>query len=654
MAIAKMEKIALSFKTEYLDEVLQLMQGFQGIHIETGFESTIPPSKKTEIDKEIAETEKNLQEIHAAHSVLKGRQSMNILSLLKDNEEKKFSISELVKIVEESNWEEILEEVIQTDRWLQDNRTRRQEVIRLFGKLKIWGPLNCNPLDFKKLQRTTALFGSVHKKHAEGFSESLARHEDNGICYEIVTEDEDRVYFLVLCHISMNERLNSYINVFSFSIEEYPFDKPQEDAKKELEKEETRLLEDEKEIDRLIAEQQKYEEILEFADDYNLNFILRKKKSLEITYDGDENIINGWIIADKCGLFIKHIAERIPKDGYKLTFSSIREKDIDSVPIKLVNNKLVAVYERLTEMYSMPRYDEIDPTPVMAMFYLLFFGMMVADFGYGLAVFLVGFVIKKFLKVKRSTKNFVDFLFYLSFPIMGWGLIFGSFFGIEMPFGLISTTVDLILMSILSIVLGFAHIMAGLVMHMINQIKLKNYFSMISGGLSWFLTFLGGAFMILSEMTPWFSGNALFYTGAAITGTGVILTIFVPAIQFGRRWYAGIGKGLYALYGATGFLGDFVSYMRLMALGVAGGSVARAFNTILSFMPLPAMLTIGLVLAVILHLLNIFLSVLSAYIHGIRLAFIEFFSKFYTGGGRKFEPFKAAEKNVIITDSKNE
>jgi V/A-type H+-transporting ATPase subunit I len=112
----------------------------------------------------------------------------------------------------------------------------------------------------------------------------------------------------------------------------------------------------------------------------------------------------------------------------------------------------------------------------------------------------------------------------------------------------------------------------------------------------------------------------------------------------------GVGKGLYALYGATSYLGDFISYARLMALGVAGGSVALAFNTILAFLPLPVRLTLGIALAVVLHALNIFLSMLSAYVHGMRLQFIEFFGKFYTGGGKRFEPFKAAERNVIIIE----
>ena len=654
MAIAKMEKIALTFKAGYLDEILQLMQSFQNIHIETGFESTIPPANKAEVDIEIAHTEKVLQDIHDAHSILIGRKSMNVLSALKDGEEKKLTIEELTRIVEESNWEETLEEVIHTERRLQDNRARRQEVIKQFDELQIWELLVCNPLNFATLHRTAAFFGSVHKKHVEDFTESIAKHEENGMCYEYIAERDDRVYLLVLCHNSMLDRLNSYINVYSFSAEEYPFDKPQAEMRKQLELEEAQLLEEEKELDKLIVEQAKYDEILAFADDYNLNYLLRKKKSLEVTYDGDEIIINGWIVAENRNQFKKLLADNIPESDYQLLFGEVSKRDIDIVPIKLQNNKLVTTFERLTELYSLPRYNEVDPTPALTFFYLIFFGLMVSDLGYGLAVFLVGFIVRRFMKVKRGTRSFVDFLYYLSIPTMIWGLITGTFFGIDMPIYLISATVDIIPMTILSIVIGFFHIMTGLVMQMINQAKLKNYFDMVTGGLGWFLAFLGGSFMLLARLTPWLDSDILFIVGAIITGIGLVMIVVVPAIEYGKRWYVGLGKGLYALYGAIGYFGDFVSYTRLMALGVAGASVARAFNIVITFLPLPLMLTVGVLLAILLHMFNIFLSMLSAYVHGIRLEFIEFFNKFYTGGGRKFEPFKPAEKNVIITDSEDE
>jgi len=649
MAIAKMEKLSLTFRAELLDEILQLMQGFQGIHIETGFESTIPPSKKGIVDQEIRVIEKDLSEIQAAQSVLKGRESTNIIRMLRSGEEQELSIKDLVRIVEESNWEQILDEVIITDRKLQNNHTRRTEINEMLDELTKWEYVSSDPTEFGRLIRSVAVVGSVHMNHRSNLMERLDIFREEGVYYEAVTEAEDRVYFFVLYHKSMVQKVQGAFDETSFSEEEYPFDKKQEVVRAELEQELKLLLAEEKELDAIIVDQHKYKNILIFAEDYCLNSLIRKKKSLEITYRSSRVEVDGWILAERRSQFEDSLKTRFKREDYTMETSPILEEDIDEVPIKLKNNKLVTVYERLTAMYSLPRYNEIDPTPVMTIFYLVFFGMMVADIGYGLAIFLISLLVKKLFKVKRSTRSFVDFLYYLSFPMMGWGVIYGSFCGLALPFGLIDVTVDIIPMTMIAITLGYLHIMAGLLLQMCNQVKLKNYFDMLTGGLAWFLTFLGGGIMILSTVLPRI-GRIPWYIGVGMLCIGLAMTLFVPAIQYGKRWYLGIGKGLYSLYGATSYLGDFVSYSRLMALGVAGGSVALAFNTILAFLPLPARLTLGVVLAIILHSLNIFLSLLSAYVHGIRLQFIEFFGKFYQGGGKKFDPFKAAEKNVIILE----
>ena len=650
MAIAEMEKLELTFKSGHLDETLQLIQRFNGVQIETGLETTIPQDKRAILDKEIRTIERNLQEIRAAIHILKGRESAKTLSMLKGNEEKRLSIAQLSEIVESSNWKQVYEEVIHTDRCLQDNRQRRHEINESLDALKIWEPLNCNPLDFEKLNRAKAVFGSVHEKHAAEFAVSLSRFEEDGSHFEQVTIHADRVYFLIVYHTGLSQDVGRLLNEFSFSSESYPFNAGQAAARAKLKEEEASLLAEEAGIIQLVEVQSVYDEILLYAEDYNLNMLLRRKKALEVLYDGDNVTINGWILSEKRRLFETALSESIPAEDYTLIIRRADENDIGSIPIKLKNNRFVSIYERLTSMYSLPRYNELDPTPVMTVFYLLFFGLMVADIGYGLAVFLVGIVARRILKVKRSTRGFMDFLFYLSFPIMAWGFVYGSFFGMEIYIGLITVRTDVIKMTILSIALGYLHIMTGLVLNMINQIRLKKYTEMMTGGLCWFLAFLGGGIMILENFVPFLRSSVLFVTGLLITAIGGAMIILVPAIAYGKRWYAGVGKGLYTLYGATSYLGDFVSYTRLMALGVAGASVANAFNTILDFLPFALKVTLGVVLAVALHALNIFLSMLSAYVHGIRLQFIEFFNKFYTGGGRPFEPFKAAEKNVIITD----
>jgi len=650
MAVTKMEKLAFTFKADRLDIVLRLMQGFQGVHINTGFESSVPHRKRAEADKQIREIEKKLQDVQAAIDILKSRESGGFLKSLTEGGEKQFDMRTFTRIVEDSDWESMLADVVTTDRLLTDNRTNRQAVNRQLSELALWEQLDANPLDFKRLDRSMALFGSVHKLHADEFAGNLAQYADEGVYCEKVTEHLDRAYFFIVHHVDSADKAAVIITEFSFTAEEYNFEFSQKKMNEKLRADEAELVSEERELNGFIEKQADYLEILTFAEDYLLNEMIVVKKSLEIFCEDDDATINGWIIADKSREFERLIKGRLPDGEYTLLFSPVRDKDLPDVPVKLKNNGVATVYERLIDMYSLPKYDEIDPTPVMTVFYLVFFGMMVADIGYGIAVFLIGLAVRRWLNVNRSTRGFMDFLYYLSFPIIGWGIVYGSFCGIRMPFRLISISVDIIPMIVLSVVMGYFHIMAGFVLHILNRLKHKDYFDMVAGGLAWFVTLLGGGLMIAAGMLAFTGDNVVFIIGSVLLGAGVFMTIVFPAVQYGKRWYMGVGKGLYALYGATSYLGDFISYARLMALGVAGGSVAVAFNTILAYLPVPVRFTLGIALALVLHGLNIFLSMLSAYVHGIRLQFIEFFGKFYTGGGKKFEPFKAAEKNVIITD----
>lgn len=140
-------------------------------------------------------------------------------------------------------------------------------------------------------------------------------------------------------------------------------------------------------------------------------------------------------------------------------------------------------------------------------------------------------------------------------------------------------------------------------------------------------------------------------TGAIVAVISALSIVAVPIIQ-SKSKAKGIAKGLYELYNLTGYIGDLVSYTRLMALGISGGSIAAAFNMLVEFMPPVARFTVGIVLIIALHALNLFLSLLSAYVHGARLQYVEFFGKFYTGGGRAFQPLKTEEKYLNIEKMK--
>mgnify|MGYP007064696526 CR=1 FL=1 len=249
-------------------------------------------------------------------------------------------------------------------------------------------------------------------------------------------------------------------------------------------------------------------------------------------------------------------------------------------------------------MYSLPQYDELDPTPFMAPFYMVAFGMMVADFGYGLLLFLATFLGKKLFHLSKGLEQNLTLFQLCSIPTIIWGLIYGNFFGFEFSFQLLSAQDDVNQILVLSVIFGYIQI---------------------------------GIVMIVASLLAVAIGGSL--EGKTLAGK--------------------IGSGLYGLMDVTNYVGDLISYTRLMALGVAGGSIASAFNLIISYLPPAARFTVGILLFVALHGLNIFLSYLSAYVHGIRLQYLEYFGKFFTGGGRAFDPFKSNENYVeIISEEK--
>ncbi|MDZ5034880.1 V-type ATPase 116kDa subunit family protein, partial [Clostridium perfringens] len=153
--------------------------------------------------------------------------------------------------------------------------------------------------------------------------------------------------------------------------------------------------------------------------------------------------IQGWIAQEDTEK-LKSICSEILKDDYYIEFEEVKEEEIDDVPIKLKNGELVSAFESVTGMYSYPKYNEIDPTPLLTPFYLIFFGMMVADAGYGLIVLIGSGLALKFLNLDDSKKDFAKFFFYLSIPTIFFGLIYGSAFGdaIKLPTQIIDTNKD--------------------------------------------------------------------------------------------------------------------------------------------------------------------------------------------------------------------
>ncbi|MDE7348461.1 MAG: hypothetical protein K2N53_02235, partial [Clostridia bacterium] len=344
-------------------------------------------------------------------------------------------------------------------------------------------------------------------------------------------------------------------------------------------------------------------------------------------------------------------AERVDKEltesPLSLAFLIRDPLEGEEVPTLAVNNGIVAPYESVTNMYSVPFYKEIDPNPGVAFFFFLMFGMMLSDAGYGLLLMLGAGLVLAIRRPPKGELNLVKIIFMGGISTIIWGFLFGSYFGVSAKdigiWYLFNPIEEPMPFLVISIAVGLIQMFVGMAINMVALIKQGQPIWGISSAFSWYFMALGlGGIALASKLGSWAK-----ILGIVFLVLGLILLMLSGT--FGKKGAKKVSGAFSALYGIINFFSDLMSYTRIFGLGLATGVIAMVFNQIADIISgMVPWKFLGVIISIAIYLIghsfNVAINSLGAYVHNSRLQFVEYFGKFYTGGGQLFAPLGSEMK----------
>lgn len=417
------------------------------------------------------------------------------------------------------------------------------------------------------------------------------------------------------------------------------------------------LLSQNEKIKEKITEFAAYREEIELFYDH---LVMRREKYEALSHLGiTENtfVISGFVPKRYSEGLLNELSEKFG------VYAEAETAESGEAPVVFSNNAFSEPVEGITADYSMPSPNDIDPNPIMAFFYYLFFGMMFSDAGYGALMMIVcgilgfGGILEK--EKRRSFKMF----FWCGASTTFWGLMYGSFFGdmidtvsqkffdgsVSLKPVLFNPTQKPLELLIISVAFGMIHILTALSIKFYILWRDKKRADAICDTGFWILALLGISFYAAGALTGVVGIDSV---GIALAATGFLGIAFTG----GRNNKNIIGKlfgGILSLYDITSYVGDILSYSRLMALGLATGVIASVINVLASLGGATPFGVISyIVISVFGHALNFSINCLGAYVHTNRLQYVEFYQKFYEGGGKRFEPFAMNTKYFNFSENK--
>lgn len=475
-------------------------------------------------------------------------------------------------------------------------------------------------------------FGTAGLNVTDDALKALADSLDGLLTWQQASSDRSLRYLLVMCHKSVRERALSALRDLGFSTVSFRgMTGTAKENDKALAENLAALEKERQEIEQRIAGLGGKREALLEASDRAAIALRREEAKSRLVGTDKVFLLEGWLPADRCAALEK----ALEPFTCAIETREPTEDEYPQVPVQLKNNKLTRPLNMVTEMYSLPAYGTLDPNPLMAPFFILFYGIMMADMGYGLLMMIASVIISKKYRPKGTSGELFSLLGLCGISTFIMGALTGGFFGdfltqlvaIVSPGAvfalpkLFDPLDDLTMILIGSMALGMVQIVTGMAISLIEKCKRKKFLDAFFEEITWWIVFIGIALLALGK-------------GAAVLYGGCALVLLGPIVQ-GKGWgkLAGVFGSLYNH--VTGYFGDILSYTRLMALMLAGSVIAQVFNMLAA---MPGNMIAFIIISMLGNAMNFGLNLLGCYVHDLRLQCLEFFNKFYVDGGKPFRP----------------